>query len=305
MDDISEQREPSYIDMLGLSPEQIGSISANRVRSEQLRNQMFGMLAGQPQREAATAASESARELSEFKLQQARRNAEEVTITDSDDKSYKVQRGDLVNSIKAISGMKRDMMLNKLTNEQIKGLQSKVPLKVDGKSYQVSPTHYGTISEEIRKRKEAERKQTALNALEGKSLQEMTNPENFSNLLIANPGAAAAAFNKLMPEGDIDLTNPQYLKYADKYADLVAHVTSGKNPEESIVSVTNNLSRKLQGTTMVVVVPMKGCIDEWAGNVEAVSITLPFGWTVDKVYRIAELEGISVQEVLRTVYKGL
>ena len=295
------------LDLTGLSPEEIRGVSAGRIGREQMMSQMVNLLAGQRGREATIAAQKASARLSEARTRKLDEPIEMTTITDHEGKSYQIPKEDIVQGMDFMRKVKRDKELNLLTQAQIKDMEVPLPVTIgkgeEAKTYKVDAGHYASIVEAGRKRKEVETRTVALKALEGVSLQDMSKPENYNNLLIANPGAATALLNRFISE-DIGLSDAHYRHYSKLYADYSAHVLKMGGPD-ALVETINGLGRKLRHDHMLLNIPspsLWGVVGR-LGGMKTVAVPLPPSISIERIYKDAEELGVPVSEILSRIYE--
>jgi len=251
--------------------------------------------------QATIRASTAASALSKHKLGELKKPAEMTTLKDAEGKEYEIPKEDMLEGAKIMNQINRNMNLNLLTSEQVKGLKEKMPITVDEKEFMVPIAQYQAISEATRKKAEAGRKRTASEALAGIAPADMLKPENFSNLLIANPNSAAALMNKLVPEDATGLSDTQYRYYADTNSKIIHQVLRMDDPDDALINTVNNLSMKLKDPHMLLKVPGKG-IKGMLRYTRAITVPLPPNVTADMVQDEAAARGMTVSDILQTIY---
>ena len=305
------------LDLTGLSPEEIRGVSAGRINRSQMMNQMVNQLMGFQKMKSTMAtqeetrkSSEVARSVSEEKLRQLKTGDEDMTITGPDGKPYPIKRRNLTESLKYIDQAKLRARQGKLADEQLARLKERIPMKIrdaSGKEevYQVPPDQFSAVSKAIGDEKKAKERTQALKDLEGVSLQEMSDPKNYNNLLIANPGAATALLNRFTSD-DIGLSDTHYRHYSKLYADYSTHALK-KGADESLVETINGLGRKLRHNHMLLNIPspsLWGVAGKWPIEAtKTVTVTLPSGTTIERIYKDAEELGVSVSDILQRIYE--
>ena len=293
---------PAPVDLTGLSPEEIRGISAGRTGRQQSMNQMFDLLMGQQRMKSTLASEDVARRISEEKLRQMQAPTKMTVLEDAEGKEYQVPEADMMRGMELMTQINRNRQLNLLTQEQIGAIEQKMPITADGQEYQVSPVHYKAISEAGRLRKEGERKAAASEALRGVDPGNLLRPENFSNLLTANPSAAAALINKMTPPDDRELSNAQYRQYADTNFDFIQEILGKWNPDDSLVDTANNMSRRLKDSRLLLKIEKRSLFHP-LGSAKAVTVNLPPGVTADMAYDKADELGVDISEVLRNIHE--
>ena len=293
---------------MGLSPEEIRGVSAGRRSREQTMFQMMNLLAGQKGREAAVASSEAATRLSEEKLRQSKIGDEDVIIAGPDGKNFTIKRRHLTESLKYVDQAKYRAKLGKLTDEQIKGLQEKISIKIKDASgkeevFDVPTVQYSAISEAIREEQRAVKVAEAAKGLEGKSPEDMSKPENYSKLLLVNPGAATTILNR-MTSDDVGLSDAHFRHYSKLYADYSTHAIK-MGADDTLVETINGLGRKLRQNHMLLNVPSPTLwgVAGRAGFMKTTSVPLPPGVTIERIYTDAEELGVDVSDILQRIYE--
>lgn len=306
---------PDPVNLMGLSPAEIQGVSAGRARTDQKMFQMLGLMMDKKRMESTLQTQKAARDLSERRRQKLDEpmDTQEMEI---EGKKYRIPTTDIVDGLRLMKQFKRDEKLNLLTDEQTASAGIRIPTKievpkgtegaeeVDGhsyKNYDLSQTHVKAIVEAGKLRKQEEERSTAMAALKNVAPAEMMEKENFNNLLIANPSAAAALMNKVTPEGASGLSDAQYRYYADTNVSLIQAVLKRKNPDDTLINTANNLSRKLKDPHMLLKIKDTGWFSV-PGSTKAVTVSLPPNVTADMVFEEAEKRGISVEEILQTIY---
>lgn len=292
---LGNQEEVSPSNLTGLSPEEIRGVSAGRIGREQMMGQMLNLLAGQPGREATT-------RLTEARIRELEAPTEMTTIRDAEGKEFEIPAKDIVSGLNYLDQAKRNKELNLLTQEQIKAIEAKVPITVGGQEYQVSPAHYASIAKATEERKKAEVRTAALKKYEGKSLDELNDMDIADFAILGGTGGIAALANRVALAGDtIGLSDAHYRHYASLHVNLSDNVMRLSSPDDALISTVNNLSQKLRTSHMM----LKIKDPSWftlPGATKAVTVPLPPNVTANMVYDEAEKRGISVSDILQTIY---
>jgi hypothetical protein len=253
---------------------------------------------------AAIRASTAASALSEYKLGELKKPTEMIEIGDTEGGKFEIPKEDMLEGMKYLDAVKRNRELNLLTQEQTGAFEKKIPIKVGDKEYEVSPVHYASIAKATEERKKEETRTKALEKYRGKSLDELSDMDIADFAVLGGTGGIAALANRISLAGNtIGLSDAHYRHYASLHVNLSDNVMRLNNPDDALISTVNNLSQKLRTSHMMLKVPVTGIsIGALLRNTKAVTVPLPPNVNANMVYEEAEKRGISVSEILQTIY---
>lgn len=298
---------PNPVNLMGLSPAEIQGVSAGRARTDQKMFQMLGLMMDKKKMESTLETQAASRRLSERKLQKLDEPAPTTELTIGG-KAYNIPKASIVEGLRLMNQVDRNAKLNLLTQEQIDEMNTKIPLKAKNaqgveQTYELSQTHFKSIAEAMKMQKREKERSQALIDLKDVAPADMMKKENFSNLLIANPSAAAALMNKVTPEGSTGLSDAQYRYYADTNVSMIQAILKKSNPDDTLINTVNNLSRKLKDPHMLLKIKAPTLFHPIDGT-RAVTVSLPPGITADRIYADAEELGVDVSDILRGIYEA-
>lgn len=289
----------SPLDLTGLSPEEIRGVSASRIGREQMMGRMINLLADQPGRDAS-------RRLTEARTRKLEAPTEMTTIKDAEGNEYQIPAEDIVSGLNYLDQAKRNRELNLLTQEQVRSIEAKVPITVEGQEYEVSPAHYASISKATEERKQEDARIEALERYRGKSLTDLSDMDIADFATLGGTGGIAALANRIALAGDtIGLSDAHYRHYANLHVTLTENALEMRSPDDAFIGTINDLAKKLHTSHMMLKVPVTGLtVGRLWGETKAVTVPLPPNVTADMVYAEAEKQGRSVSEILQDIYNA-